>query len=84
MLSASLNKTFFSLSLSPSFLVTVSVVYTFHLNYLQASLNVNEAANAKSLTYVRVRFLFDSDIIYEIVTFGLADNEIKVGSFQLQ
>ncbi|XP_041375404.1 rotatin-like [Gigantopelta aegis] len=54
--------------------------YSVVSSIIQGSLNVNEASDPKSRTCVRVRFLFDSDAMYEIVAFGLADGENKIAT----
>ncbi|XP_071091563.1 rotatin-like [Haliotis cracherodii] len=50
------------------------------LSTVQTSLNVNQAADPKSRTCLRVRFLFDHDVLYEIICFGLADSDPQVAT----
>ncbi|XP_062593037.1 rotatin-like isoform X3 [Saccostrea cucullata] len=45
---------------------------------IKCSLNVNEAADPSSRACYLSRFLFNSDIMYEIIVFGLNDSNSKV------
>ncbi|XP_046578265.1 LOW QUALITY PROTEIN: rotatin-like [Haliotis rubra] len=50
------------------------------LHTVQTSLNVNQAADPKSRTCLRVKFLLDHDVLYEIICFGLADSDPQVAT----
>ncbi|XP_050395156.2 rotatin [Patella vulgata] len=48
------------------------------LHHIQAVLNVKEAADPRSRSCLQACFLLDSDILYELVVFGLNDSEKEI------
>ena len=60
------------------YMVAIVVSVTTFLCWLQGSLNVTEAADPSSRACYLSRFLFHSDIVYEITVFGLNDSNPKV------
>lgn len=57
------------------------VDHPYSLPLFQGSLNVNEAADPSSRACYLSRFLFSSDIMYEIIVFGLNDSNPKVSDW---
>lgn len=55
--------------------------HPYSLPLFQGSLNVNEAADPSSRACYLSRFLFSSDIMYEIIVFGLNDSNPKVSDW---
>ena len=61
------------------YIYTCTCIYNYTtLCWLQGSLNVTEAADPSSRACYLSRFLFHSDIVYEITVFGLNDSNPKV------
>ena len=52
--------------------------------WLQSSLNADsEAAGTNCTRHLEAKFLLNSDILYEVTCFGLADADNKVRTFSL-
>ncbi|XP_053402564.1 rotatin-like [Mercenaria mercenaria] len=54
--------------------------YTTVLHIVQAQLSVSKASDPSSTSCLKVKFIINADILYEIVVFGLADKDAKVAS----